>query len=95
MPDHAMACCMKSVHNKKVACVLLKNEQVPITLTVASAADMKLPPAPIVNFNGVDYRVQSVDGLAMVMTERHGKWLCLIGRCPAQKLMDVAAQMSF
>jgi hypothetical protein len=95
MPDHAMACCMKSVHDKKVACVLLKSDQVPITMAVASAADMKLPAVPVVNRNGIDYRVQSVNGLAMVMTEQNGKWLCLIGRCSADRLMDVAAQMRF
>jgi hypothetical protein len=95
MPDHAMACCMKSVHDKKVACILLKDDQVPITMAVASAADMKLPAAPVVSRNGIEYRVQSANGLAMVMTEQNGKWLCLIGRCSADRLMDVAAQMRF
>lgn len=95
MPDHAMACCMKSVHDKKVACVLLKSDQIPITMAVASAADMKLPAAPVVSRNGIDYRVQSVNDLAMVMTEQNGKWLCLIGRCSADRLMEVAAQMRF
>jgi len=95
MPDHAMACCMKSVHDKKVACVLLKNDQMPITMAVASASDMKLPAAPVVSRNGIDYRVQSVNGLAMVMTEQNGKWLCLIGRCSADRLMDIAAQIRF
>jgi hypothetical protein len=95
-PDsHVMACCMRSVHNKKMACVLLKHDNVPITLAVASAADMKLGPAPIMNRNGVDYRVQKVGDLSMVMTERDGKWLCLIGQVSADHLMDVAAQLRF
>ena len=96
MPDsHVMACCMKSVHNKQMACVLLKDEGVPITLAVASAADMKLAPAPVVTRNGIDYRVQKVGDLGMVMTEQNGKWLCLIGRIPADRLIDVAAQVRF
>ena len=96
MPDsHVMACCMKSVHNKKMACVLLKDEGVPITLAVASAADMKLVAAPITSRNGIDYRVQKVGDLSMVMTEQNGKWLCLIGQVPADHLMDVAAQVRF
>lgn len=96
MPDsHIMACCMKSVHNKKMACVLLKDEGVPITLAVASASDMKLAPAPIVRRNGIDYRVQKVGDLSMVMTKQNGKWLCLIGQIPADRLMDVAAQVRF
>ena len=96
MPEsHVMACCMKSVHHKKMACVLLKDEGVPITLAVASAADMKLAPAPIRTRNGIDYRVQKVGELSMVMTEQDGKWLCLIGQMPADRLIDVAAQLRF
>ena len=96
MPDsHVMACCMKSVHNKKMACVLLKDEGVPITLAVARAADMKVAPAPVVSRNGVDYRVQKVGDLSMVMTEQDGKWLCLIGQMSADRLIEVAAQVRF
>ena len=96
IPDsHVMACCMKSVHNKKMACVLLKDEGVPVTLAVASASDMKLPAVPMETHNGIDYRVQRVNGLSMVMTERNGKWLCVIGQLPAERLMDVAAEMRF
>ena len=96
MPDsHVMACCMKSVHNKRMACVLLKDEGVPITVAVASASDMKLAPAPITTRNGIDYRVQKVGDLSMVMTEQNGKWLCLIGQMPADHLMDVAAKVKF
>jgi hypothetical protein len=96
LPDsHVMACCMKSVHNKKMACVLLKNDGVPVTLAVASAADMKLPAAPVQTRNGVSYRVQHVGDLSMVMTARNGKWLCLIGQLPAEQLMDMARQVQF
>jgi hypothetical protein len=96
LPDsHVMACCMKSVHNKKMACVLLRNEGVPLTLAVASAADMKLPAAPIQTRGGMDYRVQHVGNLSMVMSERNGKWLCIIGQLPAERLMDIATQVQF
>ena len=96
LPDsHVMACCMKSVHNKKMACVLLKSEGVPVTLAVASASDMKLPTGPVQKRNGLEYRVQRVGKLSMVMTERNGKWLCLIGELPAEGLMDMGAQVKF
>ena len=85
MPEsHVMACCMKSVNDKKMACVLFKDDGVPITLSVASAADMKLPPAPVRERGGASYRVQAVGELHMVMTERDGRWLCLIGQLPAE-----------
>ena len=94
-PDHVMACCMKSVQNKKVACVLMQDQGVPVTMTVAKAADMKLPAAPTVSRGGVNYRVQSVGKLSMVMTERNNRWVCLIGEAPADQLMDLATKLQF
>ena len=90
-----MACCMKSVQNKRVACVLLKDRGVPVTMTVANAADMKRPPAPTVTRDGVTYRVQTVGKLYMVMTERNERWVCLIGEVPAEQLMELASKLQF
>ena len=92
---HVMACCMKSVKDKKVACVLLKREGVPVTMVVANSADMRSPKSPEVMRNGVSYRVESVGSLSMVMTERHGRWVCLIGEIPADGLMDLASKLDF
>ncbi len=93
--EHVMACCMKNVKDKRVACVLLKESGVAVTFSVAAASDMKLPTGPFVSRNGVSYSVQAFDKLSMVMTERNGKWLCLIGELPADRLMDIAAQVRF
>ena len=90
-----MACCMKSVKGKKVACVLLRDGGEPITMTVANAADMRLPKSPTVTRTGVTYHVQSSGELNMVMTERNGRWVCLIGRVPAERLMDVTSKLEF
>jgi hypothetical protein len=92
---HVMACCMKSVKDKKVACVLLKSEGEPITLTVANATDMRLPNSPTVVRNGVTYHVQAVEKLNMVMAERHGRWVCLIARLPAERLIELASELKF
>ena len=93
--DHVMACCMKSVKDKKVACVLLKRAGVPVTMTVANASDMQLPKSPKVSRNGVSYHVQSSGKLNMVMTERQGRWICLIGETASEGLMDLADQLRF
>jgi hypothetical protein len=93
--QHVMACCMKSVRNKKVACVLLKDAGVPITMTVANASDMRTPSSQTVTRGGVSYSVQAVGSLNMVMTERNGRWICLIGELPAERLMDLAMQLQF
>lgn len=93
--DHVMACCMKSVKNKKVACVLLKNEGEPVTMTVANASDMKLPTSPTAVRDGVTYHVQSSGPVNMVMTQRNQRWICLIGHLPVNQLMDLAAKLQF
>jgi len=93
--DHAMACCMRSVKNKKVACVLMEDSDGPISMTVANASDMKTPPSPTVTRGAVTYHVQSVGQLNMVMTERNGRWVCLIAKLPAERLMDLASSLEF
>ena len=88
-----MACCMKSVKNKKVACVLLKNGGIPVTLTVANAADMRLPTSPTIQRGGITYHVQTEGALKMVMTERNDRWICLIGELSADKLIELATKL--
>jgi hypothetical protein len=96
IPDsHVMACCMKSVQNKKMACVLLKHDGIAVTLAVASAADMKMPAGTKAIRNGTRYLVQKTGNLSMVMTERNGKWLCLIGATSSDELMDIASEIRF
>ncbi len=93
--DHVMACCMKSVKDKRLACVLLKRDGVPVTMTVANDSDMKLPKSPTVDHGGVTYHVQSFEQTNMVMTERGGRWVCLISELPAERLMDIAQKLRF
>jgi hypothetical protein len=96
MPDdHVMACCMRSVKNKKMACVLLKGAGEPVTMTVANASDMKLPTSPTMTRNGIEYHVQSAGALNMVMTQRQGRWICLIAKLPVDRLMDLASSLQF
>jgi hypothetical protein len=92
---HVMACCLKSVQGKKVACVLLRDGEEPVTMTVANAADMRLPKSPTVRRGSVTYHAQSSGDVNMVMTERNGRWVCLIGRVPAERLMDVSSKLEF
>jgi len=90
-----MACCMRSVKNKKVVCVLMEDSAGPVSMTVANASDMQAPASPTVTRGGVSYHVQSVGPLNMVMTERNGRWICLIAKLPAERLMDLAASLEF
>jgi hypothetical protein len=92
---HTMACCMRNVGKKKVACVLLETGDTPVTMAVASAADMESPQSPVTVRGGISYHVQAVGDLNMVMTERDGRWICFIGALPAEKLMGLASGVRF
>lgn len=93
--NHGMACCMTSVKDKKVACVLMKREGVPVSLMVARSKDMRTPSSPVTLHDGVRYHVQSSGKLNMVMAERNDRWVCLIGEMPAERLIDIAIQLRF
>jgi len=93
--DHVMACCMRSVKNKKVACVLLQGEGEPVSMTVANASDVHIPDCPMVMRDGDEYHVQSAGSLNMVMTQRDGRWVCLIAKLPADRLMQLASSLQF
>lgn len=93
--DHQMACCMRTIQNKKVACLLLKGESEPVTLTVANAADMHMPAVPSVTHGGAIYYLQAVGSLNMVMEQRQDKWLCLIGRISSDRLIAIAQGLHF
>ena len=93
--EHVMACCLKNVKDKKVACVLLRSEGVPVTMVVANAGDMRSPESPTAERGGVTYHVQSSGPLQMVMAERHGRWVCIIGQVPQERLMDLASALEF
>jgi len=88
--EHVMMCCMRSIKDKRVACVLLQSDGVPVTMAVASAMDMKCPTSQTLTREGVEYHIQSSGNLNMVMAERDGRWICLIGTLPADRLMNIA-----
>lgn len=92
---HVMACCMNSIENKKVACVLLNSEGTPITMSVAKASDMHAAMGKKVMHNGAKYHVASSDTLNMVSTERNGRWVCLIGETSSERLIAIAEQLQF
>ena len=92
---HVMACCMTSIYDKRLACVLLKSQDTPITMSVAKASDMRLPRGPTVTRSGVRYHLQSSANLNMVSAERDGRWICLIGESPSDRLIDLAEKFQF
>lgn len=96
MPDdHVMACCVHDIGRKKMAVVALDIAGTPVTLAVANSADVKSPQGSPVTRDGVTYRVQSSAGVNMAMTQRSGRWICLMGRLSVDRLIDLLAQSRF
>lgn len=93
--DHVMACCVHEVGRKKMACVALDIDGAHVTMAVADRAEVKSPEGTTVLHDGVRYQVQSVDGVNMVMTECGGRWVCLMGRLPVDRLIESMAQLQF
>ena len=92
---HSMACCMRTIGDKKVACILLNDGGTPVTMAVADAAEVKSPHSPTTVHNGITFHIETVGDLQMVMTERQSRWICLIGAVPTEKLMDLAEAVKF
>jgi hypothetical protein len=94
--EHVMACCMKSVENKRVACLLLKGQAAPVTMMVANAADMKSPPKlSTIERDGVTFFTQSSGDVNMVSCVRDGRYVCLIGSLPVDRLVELGSRLRF
>lgn len=93
--DHVMSCCVHEMGRKKLACVAFQVDGVTVSMAVADAADVKLPPCEEVMIGGVAYHVQSHDGVNMVMTQRNRRWVCLMGKVPVNRLAELASTLRF
>jgi hypothetical protein len=93
--EHVMACCMRSVKDKKLACVLMNHDGVPVSMVVARRSDMRPAESETVERNGVRFHVQSRGDVRMVMALKGDRWVCLIGELPADSLMKLMDQLRF
>ncbi len=95
-PDtHLMACCMQSVKDRKVACLLFNSDGQAVTVSVARSSELRLPQSPTMQRNGQAYHVEQSGELNMVSTQRDGRWICLIGELPVDQLIEIAHGLRF
>lgn len=94
--EHVIFCCMRQIQDKRVACVLLRGMgDVPVTMAVAKARDMKMSGGEIRAYKGLLFHIYSSGRLNMAMTERDGRWICLISQLPVENLMEIAGEIRF
>lgn len=91
--EHVMACCLREVKDRKVAFVLLEADGVPLTLAVARADEFKSQGSKTVTQNGVRYHLQSHKGINMVMKESSGRFICLMGELPSDRLVELCGEL--
>lgn len=82
-----MPCCVHRLGGSQATCVLLSIDGVPVTLAAADAVEVRMPAMEKVTQRGVTFHVQNARNINMVMTERGGKWYCLMGNLPTERLM--------
>jgi hypothetical protein len=89
------SCCMHHIGRKKVACVCLQVDGTPVSLVVADARELDVPASSAISVNGVTYQLHSSDGVNMLLAEHGGRWVCIMGRLPAQRLTSIAGSLRF
>jgi hypothetical protein len=93
--SHVMACCMQSIKDRKVACVLFNDDGQPVTMSVARSSELRSPQSPTMVRDGQAFHVESAGRLNMVSTQREGRWICLIGQLPVDRLVEIARGLQF
>ena len=94
--DGVLACCVHTVGRKKMSCVSFKTAGEPVSMAVADAQDVRMPAeSQTVAADGATYYVQSAQGVNMVMARRGGRWVCLMGKLPPGRLIDLARNLRF
>lgn len=93
--EHVAACCLRSVQNRRVACLLLDGHGGPVSVVVGRAKDFRLPEGPTRTINGITYRVGASGGMHLVMTEHAGRMICVIGEVEVERLVDLASELRF
>ena len=93
--QHVMACCVHQVGKEQVACAALNLDGVPVSMAVADSKDLRMPPGETVRRGEKVYRVQSSGTLNMAMHERDGRWACLMGEAPTDRLVDMLETLTW
>lgn len=93
--DQVMSCCVHSVGHKMISCVSIMFDGIPVSVAVANAADVRMPATETITVDGATYHLQSARGVNMVMTRRAGRWVCIMGSLPTDRLIGLARQLQF
>lgn len=89
------ACCIHDFMDQKVACLILRDGQTPLTLVLGKAREFRPSEGRIVERDGRKFTLNEVNGVRMVMTQQSGSFVCLMGDVSTDRLLDLAAGLRF
>jgi hypothetical protein len=87
------SCCIHHVAGKRLACVEMMVEGEKVSLTVADADDVKMPMGRDEVIGGIECRSCAHGGVNMVMVKRDGRWVCVMGKLPRERLARMLADL--
>ena len=88
-------CCVGKLGNKKVPCIMLNGDKVPVTMALVDAGDVKLAGATTMTHNGETFHITSHGGMNLVVVERNNHAVCIVGALPTDQLIALADQVKF
>jgi len=88
-----MSCCVHLMGRKKMAIVSFLSNGIPVTLAVADASEVRTSASVTVKRDRSVFHVQSSDNVNMVMFRHSGRWICLMGALPNERLIDLAEKL--
>jgi hypothetical protein len=88
-------CCTHQLGNRQIKCITLENDGQSMMLAVGHDREINQPDGERFNINGVDFTFSTYDGVLMLMGERDGRWVCLMGKVSQQTLLTAARDIKW
>jgi hypothetical protein len=89
------ACCIHDFMDSKVACLILRDGQTPLTMVVGRAREFRPAEGRTVERGGRKFTLHEVNGLRMAMTHQGDRFVCLMGEVSADRLLEIAEGLGF
>ena len=91
--DLDLACCLRDVKGRRVVCVVLDDNGTPISIIVAPKSDLRPTPNP--NSPPCQTMTHNRGDINMLMKERDGVFICIMGRVSPDRLQAIADSMRY
>jgi len=89
------ACCIHDFMDSKVACLILRDGQTPLTMVVGRAREFRPAAGRVVVRDGRKFTLHEVNGLRMAMMQRDDRFVCLMGEVSEERLLELAEGLKF